>query len=156
MAGRSVVDGAAPLHMTVMNPLYLYDDEIERLRAALRSIHFDRFSMTLDHFHTNETRALLNACAHPAFTALCWDVDKAALKTGIVPRTKPRPHVTLSTRVNASAMPSVRTAIEWPFDEVCLLWSQLTVEVGRRQYVVLERHAADSRRWQAAQLGFSF
>ena len=102
MAGRSVVDGAAPLHMTVMNPLYLYDDEIARLRAAVRRIRFDRFNMMLNQFHVNGKRALLHACAHPAFAALRWDIDRAALSAGIVPHAAPNPHVTLMWKTPAT------------------------------------------------------
>lgn len=63
MAGRSVVDGAAPLHMTVMNPLYLYDDEIARLRAAVRRIRFDRFNMMLNQFCQRQAGAPACVCA---------------------------------------------------------------------------------------------
>ena len=156
MGGRSVVDGAAPLHMTVMNPLYLYDDEIARLRAAVRRIRFDRFNMMLNQFHVNGKRALLHACAHPAFAALRWDIDRAALSAGIVPHAAPNPHVTLSSNANGLRIPSMRTSIQWPVDEVSLVWSQRTQETGQRQYVVLERYTANASDWQPSQLDFSF
>ncbi|MBP8896251.1 MAG: hypothetical protein KBG69_09375, partial [Ottowia sp.] len=75
---------------------------------------------------------------------------------GIVPHAAPNPHVTLSSNANGLRIPSMRTSIQWPVDEVSLVWSQRTQETGQRQYVVLERYTANASDWQPSQLDFSF
>lgn len=69
---------------------------------------------------------------------------------------RPGAHVTLSRDALGVAPPRLPQAIDWPVSEVCLVWLQLTPEVGRRHYEVLATCGASEALVAPAQLSFGF
>lgn len=145
------------LHVTVADPLYFTPAEQSHLQAALEGLRFAPFTLVLTRASVRPRTLALQAARSPPFIALQHQVAGLA-DAGAAFQHLPPPHVTLSRDAHGASVPPWAQPIDWPVAQVCLVWSQLTADVGCRQYEVLARYAADStlRELEPQQLGFGF
>lgn len=144
------------LHVTVADPLYYADAELARLREGLRQLRFGPFTLRLQRARVGGSHLVLQAAPSPAFKALQAEVADLARRAHAPFWHRPGAHVTLSRDALGVAPPRLPQAIDWPVSEVCLVWLQLTPEVGRRHYEVLATCGASEALVAPAQLSFGF
>lgn len=146
------------LHVTVADPLYFTPAEQSRLQAALQRLRFAPFTLALRRANVGRRTLALQAARSPSFIALQRQVATLARQADAPFQHLPGPHVTLSRDAHGASVPPWAQPIDWPVAQVCLVWSQLTADVGCRHYEVLARYAADSalQRPEPQQLAFGF
>ncbi len=146
------------LHVTVADPLYFTPAEQSRLQAALEGLRFAPFTLVLTRASVRPRTLSFQVARSPSFIALQSQVEALASQADAPFQRLPGPHVTLSRDAHGASVPPLAQPIDWPVADVCLVWSQLTADMGCRHYEVLARYAADSalQRPEPQQLAFGF